>query len=126
MRAIYLTSDLFFSSRIVSLARQLGWEIQMVGNAAAAMQRAVAAEGLDLLLIDLQHAPGELTEMITQLRQHYPQIRVVAYGPHVDEALLAKAREAGCDQVLTRGQFNQQAALLLQPNSSSGLAESSG
>lgn len=116
MRAIYLTSDLFFSSRIVSLARQLGWEIQMVGNIAAAMQRAAVADGVDLLLIDLQHTLGELAELVPQLRQQHPQIRVIAYGPHVDEQLLAKARAAGCDQVLTRGQFNQQAAVLLQPN----------
>ena len=39
---------------------------------------------------------------------------MIAYGPHVDEAVLADAAEAGCDQVLTRGQFNKQYPELLQ------------
>ena len=43
---------------------------------------------------------------------------MIAYGAHVDEAALADAAEAGCDQVLTRGQFNQQYAELLQSGAS--------
>jgi hypothetical protein len=32
-------------------------------------------------------------------------VRVVAYGAHVDKALLASATSAGCDEVLPRSQF---------------------
>jgi hypothetical protein len=32
-------------------------------------------------------------------------VRVVAYGSHVDKQLLARATEAGCDEVLPRSQF---------------------
>jgi CheY-like chemotaxis protein len=115
MQAIYLTTDLFFSSRIVSLARQQGWDMHLVGNSAAVLQRATSAAPLQLLLIDLQHSNVNLAELISTLRPQHPQLRVIAYGPHVDEALLENARQAGCDQVLSRGQFNQQASSLLQP-----------
>jgi hypothetical protein len=47
------------------------------------------------------------------IRVGAPAARIIAYGPHVDEALLADAKEAGCDEVLTRGQFNKLFAELL-------------
>jgi hypothetical protein len=32
-------------------------------------------------------------------------LRVVAFGPHVHEERLAAARNAGCDEVVSRGEF---------------------
>jgi hypothetical protein len=44
-----------------------------------------------------------------QLRTACPVMpRVVAYGPHVDAALLRAARDAGCDPVLPRSKFVEQ------------------
>jgi hypothetical protein len=39
--------------------------------------------------------------------------RVIAFGPHVHEDRLAAARAAGCDSVLSRGQFFSQAENVL-------------
>ena len=47
---------------------------------------------------------------------------IIAFGPHVHEALLAAAREAGCDRVLSRGQFHAQVDELLKA-ASQGAAE---
>jgi len=40
-------------------------------------------------------------------------VRVVAYGSHVDTALLAEAEAAGCEEVLPRSQFFKDVARLL-------------
>jgi len=66
-----------------------------------------------LALVDLSLDRLNLPAAVRAIKAGAPQARVVAYGPHVDEAALADAQEAGCDQVLTRGQFNQQYANLL-------------
>lgn len=39
---------------------------------------------------------------------------IVAFGPHVHESLLAVAREAGCDEVVSRGQFFAQLDAILR------------
>jgi hypothetical protein len=65
-------------------------------------------------MIDLSMDGLNLPAAVQALKAGAPQVRTVAFGPHVDEALLADAADAGCDLVLTRGQFNKQYAELLQ------------
>jgi len=110
MRGIYLTSDLFFSSRIMAAARERNWTIDVAPSADKA-RVASRTDGatVGLLLIDLANSPGDLESLITDVRADHPVVHVLAYGPHVDDALLSAARQAGCDTVLSRGQFNQQA-----------------
>lgn len=43
-----------------------------------------------------------------------PRLRVVAFGPHIAKDLLARAREAGADEVLTRGAFDHHLAEVLR------------
>ncbi len=46
---------------------------------------------------------------------------IIAFGPHVHENLLAAARAAGCDDVLSRGQFfGQLDAILRKPLGGNG------
>jgi len=42
---------------------------------------------------------------------------VVAFGPHVHEERLAAAREAGCDEVLSRGEFFARVNAIVQGSS---------
>jgi DNA-binding NarL/FixJ family response regulator len=108
---LFLTSDLMFSSRLVSAARAHGVAISLVADQAALADK-VAAD-CRLALIDLSLDRLNLPAAVRAIRTGAPAAQVVAYGPHVDEAALADAKEAGCDQVLTRGQFNKQYAELL-------------
>jgi DNA-binding NarL/FixJ family response regulator len=108
---LFLSSDLMFSSRVVSAAKVHGVAISLVADQAALADK-VAAD-CRLALIDLSLDRLNLPAAVRAIRAGAPGAQVVAYGPHVDEAALTDAKEAGCDQVLTRGQFNKQYAELL-------------
>jgi hypothetical protein len=106
MRALLISSDLLFASRIRSAGRRQGVECT-----AASLGRSGLDIGPDvpLVLIDLAHTGTEpLEALLKELRRRDPSPHVIAYGPHVDGQVLEFARAAGCDEVLTRGQFDRQ------------------
>lgn len=73
-----------------------------------------AESGVDMVILDLTTSRLNVAEAIAQLRAlSKPPKSIIAYGPHVQEAALQAAQEAGCDLVLTRGQFNAQMDELL-------------
>lgn len=113
MNALLITADLMFSSRVASTARQQGVDLQI--QTWRQVQTDIERQP-QLVFIDLSHLPAsELPSLVETLRGSSPGVEVIAYGPHVDESTLHSARTAGCDQVLTRGQFHQQAAELMHP-----------
>ena len=59
------------------------------------------AAGADVVIVDL----ARFADVVADLRAHAPDARIVAYGPHVDDELLAGARDAGADAVMARSQF---------------------
>lgn len=60
-----------------------------------------ACVGADVVVVDLaRHA-----DHVAAIRARAPRARIVAFGPHVDEALLERARKDGADAVLPRSQF---------------------
>jgi CheY-like chemotaxis protein len=112
VNVVYLTSDLLFSSRVVSLARTAGVSVSVVNSRDEACRRA-AESGAAMLLVDLDHREADMRQLAAELSHLEPRPRTVAYASHVKEQLLAAASEAGCDLVLSRGQFDRQIAGLL-------------
>jgi CheY-like chemotaxis protein len=114
MPALYLTKDLFFASRVTATARSLGAELQVVGSVEELLQKA-AEQPVSLMLLDLDSPGADAAALIAGLRaQATDPPPVIAFGSHIHEARLAAARQAGCNQVLTRGQFDRQMATLLR------------
>jgi DNA-binding NarL/FixJ family response regulator len=109
---LFLSSDLMFSSRVGGAAKALGVTVQLVADPAALPDKLTA--DCRLVLVDLTLDRLNLPAVVRAVKAAAPAARVIAYGAHVDEAALADAAEAGCDQVLTRGQFHQQHADLLR------------
>jgi DNA-binding NarL/FixJ family response regulator len=107
MPAYYLTTDLFFSSRVLGVAKSAGWDLQTVGTLAALKERLTGADACPLVLIDLTLPKLELDRTVAAVRERFPAARIVAYGPHVQEFALAAAAAAGCDEVLSRGQLDR-------------------
>jgi len=109
---LFLSSDLMFSSRVVGAAQTLGVSVQLVADPAALGEKITG--DCRLVLVDLALDGLNLPAAVRAIRSGAPQARVVAYGAHVDEAALADASEAGCESVLTRGQFHKQYVDLLR------------
>jgi CheY-like chemotaxis protein len=109
MAILFLTTDLLFSSRVAGAAQRLGTSLRTVATPEALLEILSVEEPPSLVLLDLNAFHWNLLEWVPQLRGalHPPQA-IVAYGPHVHSERLAEATAAGCDEVLTRGQFNAQ------------------
>jgi len=114
MSVLYLTNDLLFSSRVSGAAANLGVDLQIVGSVAHLLQHADASIDCSLVLVDLTLSALELDAAVQAIREFLPQARIVAYGPHVHEILLTAAAAAGCDEVLSRGQFDREFGRLLR------------
>ncbi|MBW3555922.1 MAG: hypothetical protein KY454_03180 [Actinobacteria bacterium] len=61
----------------------------------------VGLAGTDVVVVDL--AKKGVMDVLADVAAG--DARVIAYGSHVDRALLAAAHDAGCDEVLPRSQF---------------------
>ncbi|HJT30565.1 MAG TPA: hypothetical protein VJ783_00755, partial [Pirellulales bacterium] len=71
-------------------------------------------DGVCLIILDLNTAALDLGELVPRLRSQLPSgVAIVAFGPHVHESKLAAAADAGCDRVLSRGQFHSRLDSLL-------------
>ena len=114
MTVVLLSSDLAVLSRVEGAATRLG---QMVRSASGESQAVefCKAEDANTLVIDLSMPSIDLASLVHQLKSaEGSKTRVVAFGPHVHEQRLAAAREAGCDLVVSRGQFFSQLESILK------------
>ncbi|MCA9230437.1 MAG: hypothetical protein KDA57_07290 [Planctomycetales bacterium] len=113
MKLILLSRDLMLASRTEGVARQKGIAMVQAANQIDAIS-AIADENCQLLVVDLQLPGLDIEALVIQARQSSKSsLRIVACGPHVHEQRLDTARAAGCDRVVTRGQFDREAAHIL-------------
>lgn len=114
MAVLYLTQDLMFLSRVAGTGSQLGLAVQGVSSADQLLS-AAEDEAAELVIVDLSLPGLDVAAVVQSLRQlPCGGPPTVGYAPHVHVARLDAAREAGCTEVLTRGQFNKQVDKLLQ------------
>ncbi|NIL97207.1 MAG: DNA-binding response regulator [Planctomycetales bacterium] len=106
MTIVMLTTDLLIASQASAAATAQGAVFSHVASAAALLQQ-VQQQAVDLIAIDLATCDADLAEWVPRLRNaDAATVRIVAFGPHVHPARLAAARQAGCDEVFSRGQFH--------------------
>jgi CheY-like chemotaxis protein len=106
MTVLFLTTDLMFTSRLAGATSRLGMSLKIARKCDALIEL-LAAETDSIVLIDLTIPSLDLRTLVIELKTNAtPPRAIIAYGPHVHEAPLAEAVAAGCDEVLTRGQFS--------------------
>lgn len=89
------------------VADRHGATLVVTGDARAAVAAAGDAE-TRLAAIDLRSPGLDVATLVAGLRSARPApIHVLAGGPHVHEASLSAARAAGCDEVVTRAEFER-------------------
>jgi hypothetical protein len=113
---ILLTADLMVHSAAQGAASRRGVELIVAPTPTAALA-ACSERAAPLLAVDLRTPSLDIAALATQARSAAAGIRILAFGPHVHEASLAAANAAGCDEVVSRGEFERRfdAALAALP-----------
>ena len=105
MTLLLLSSDLLVASQVQGAANRLGKTVKLISTGSQALNYGNGDE-VDVLIVDLSLPSIDLPALVNQLKSSQTAAtRVVAFGPHVHEQRLAAARDAGCDLVVSRGQF---------------------
>ncbi|MBM3979528.1 MAG: response regulator [Planctomycetes bacterium] len=105
---LMLCDDLIFYSRVSGTARAAGLSVRMVRTVADLVVAARAAPPGGVI-VDVHFPDLDLPALLASLKEACaPVPRVIAYGSHVEAAVLKAARAAGCDLVLPRSAFVEQ------------------
>ena len=118
-----VVEDLLFLSKIQQTAKQLGVE---VGIARPADLPKLADENApNAFILDLNLPSGKALEVLRTLKSDLKtkDITIIGFVSHVQNELIAAAREAGCDVILARSAFTGQLAALLRRFSGTRTAE---
>ena len=106
MTILLLASDLMTASKFAASAQRVSRDADFTMSVEALLERAAATPPTGVIL-DLSVPDLDLAPLIAQLRSGPKPPTIIAFAPHVHAALLDAARAAGCDQVLTRGDFHR-------------------
>jgi AmiR/NasT family two-component response regulator len=117
---LLLTADLATSSKVAGAAARQNVMLDVAYDVASLTEKASARQPA-LVIVDLSVPRLDVAALVMSLKQNVTAPRgILAFGPHVHEGLLQAARDAGCDAVLSRGQFHARVDELLQAASSGG------
>ena len=109
---LFISNDLMFASKIKTAASSCNMDFRSANGIERVQQLFESGSGPVAVAIADLVAVGADIDKLASLAQvnHVP---VLAYSPHVQTDLIAKAESAGCTKVLTRGQLNRDAASIL-------------
>jgi hypothetical protein len=108
---LYAAADLIWATKIKATAEALGLAARPVRTLEMLHARLADCPEAKSLMVDLDKGEEGLA-LIAALRAYEAanagtgqgrRLRVLAWGPHVAKDLLQAARDAGADDVLTRG-----------------------
>ena len=106
-----------FSSRVAHFAREMGQDFSLCAAVDDLIDKVSADE--TLVIIDLSLPQLEIGPAVANLRSKAENMKCIAFAPHVHQSKLAMAVDAGCDEVFSRGQFNNQIQQILNKHLSS-------
>lgn len=113
MAALALISDLMMQSQASAAAKQAGVDLQVAFSEEALLAKAQATPH-NLVVLDLSHPGLDPPALVARLKPLLgDQATIIAFGPHVHQSKLEAAAAAGCNLVLSRGQFHAQLDALL-------------
>jgi DNA-binding NarL/FixJ family response regulator len=115
-----VVDDLLFLSKIQQTAQHLGVAVKSARP--AELPDLAVHDVPNALMLDLNHRSGKAVEVLRALKSDLRTkgIAVIGFVSHVQNDLIAAARDAGCDIVLARSAFVSQLPSLLQRFSGTG------
>ncbi len=108
---LFFSNDLMFASRVKGAAERADLTFRMVPAIAKADFQKV-----EFVILDLATKAALAADLVVACNDNCFEGQLIAFGPHVQTAILAQARAAGIERVLTRGQFDSGLATLFQTN----------
>jgi CheY-like chemotaxis protein len=97
-RVLAVVDDLYFQSRVSSMAKRFGVECSFASVGAWPTD----LSGFDLALVDVDPSTSRISAVAEASEAGVP---VIAFGPHVDTESRRAAREAGAFRVLAKSKF---------------------
>ncbi len=112
-RVVAGVSDLFFASKITETAKHVGMQVEFAGSAEALLAK--VSEAPARIILDLNQQNLGPVALIGKLKADpaLANVPVTAFVNHECTDLIEEAKQAGCDEVLTRGAFSQSLPELL-------------
>jgi CheY-like chemotaxis protein len=101
-----LVDDIFFQAKMLETAKHLGFEMKSFTTSDALLAE-IQKQAPKLIVVDLNARQSPL-DAISALRALKQEIPVVAFLSHVQTELAARAREAGCTEVMPRSKFTKE------------------
>jgi DNA-binding NarL/FixJ family response regulator len=118
-----VVDDLLFLSKIQQTAQHVGVAVKAARP--ADLPKLAIEDVPKALLLDLNHRSGKALEVLRNLKSDSKtkDIATIAFVSHVQNDLIAAARDAGCDVILARSAFVSQLPSLLHRFSGTETAE---
>ncbi len=90
------------------MANAQGINLSVFSEAELLIEKASESD-VDLVILDLTMSGLDPEKFVPRLRKLASSPKtIIAYGPHVQHIKLDAARDAGCDEVFSKGEFNNQ------------------
>ena len=113
---IVLNRDLFFGVRVRNLAKELGFDVLLVPNAAGVRTALGAShERAALVIIDMNVLRVAVDwDDLTATLAAYPTVPSLGFGAHTDVETRRAAKRAGLTRIVSNSDFHRDAAGLIQ------------
>lgn len=107
-KVILAIEDLLFISKITTVLQRLGITYAYAIDSLNELESKVSDSAPLLLLLDLAISKYDAVEAIRILKaeEATKSVSILAYTGHTSVEVLQKARDAGADKVLTKGEFS--------------------
>jgi DNA-binding NtrC family response regulator len=108
---VALVDDLFFQAKLLETAKQVGVEVRAC-TTPDALDAEIARSRPRLVVVDLNARADPFTAL-ERMHASDSKIPLIAFLSHVQVDLAARARAAGCQEVMPRSKFTQNLATIL-------------
>ena len=125
-RVVAVVPDIFFSAKIGETAKHVGAAVEFARSESELLGK--TSDPAALIVVDLNAAGIDTVSMVAKLRA-MPALDgtpLIGFVRHEMSELIAAARRAGCDQVLSRNAFSKNLPQILGGRQSPEASEDGG
>ena len=113
-KVLAVMTDLFFSAKIIDIARKLGMSVEFVKDRDVVLEKVKAKPAV--VIFDLNYEALDPVAVIKAIKADATTKRVSTIGfvSHVQTELKLRAQDAGCDMVVARSVFATNLPMILK------------